>query len=189
MVEATDSREQKQGIAGLPKSWSVAVQLIGTFGLAVFLVLYYVFVFQPREAARYDELRNSVEELTKVVKEDLGLLNRAQSSKLEELYILATAPEVADIIFTSLKNDTNAEDIAKKIRESLLMRTDLVSDLKREGGGIISEQLTYKIINSEIARKLADRAVQNWKNKSREDVLAECNHAILSTIKMAARAK
>ena len=56
---ATQDQEEARevGIAGLPKGWAIAVQLVGTFALAVFLVLYYVLVMQPREAERYEQLR------------------------------------------------------------------------------------------------------------------------------------
>lgn len=77
-------KSEEVGIAGLPKSWAVAVQLVGTFGLAVFLVLYYVLVMQPKDAQRYEQLRQSVTSLGEIVAGHRAclLVNRRRSSKI-----------------------------------------------------------------------------------------------------------
>ena len=41
-MDDNNEKDSKRGIRGLPRPWSIAVQVVGTFGLAVFLVLYYV---------------------------------------------------------------------------------------------------------------------------------------------------
>ncbi|MEE9263678.1 MAG: hypothetical protein V3V11_04410, partial [Vicinamibacteria bacterium] len=67
LAEVCNERQRQIGIRGLPETWSVVVQLTGTFGLAVFLVLYYVLFMQPRAQARYDQLTSSVDSLIDVV--------------------------------------------------------------------------------------------------------------------------
>ncbi len=62
--------------------WSLAVHLVGTFGLAVFLVLYYVLVMQPRAQASYDRLRGSVDALLQVVEKGQTLLRQEQGDRL-----------------------------------------------------------------------------------------------------------
>lgn len=180
---------QPTGITGLPRMWAVAVQLVGTFGLAVFLVLYYVLIMQPRQAAKYEGLRESVDRLTRVVEEDHGLLTGAQAGKLEELFILAAAPRAADIIAEQLHRGTPAEDLEAKLQEALLLNTDLLGGLEREDGGVLSEMLTYKIINTKIAGRLAQQAVEQWTAAPRADVLRDCENALRNAIRMAARAK
>ena len=61
----TNKHPSGLGISGLPRPWSTVVQLVGTFGLAVFLVLYYVLVIHPQEEKRYEELKNSVQQLSR----------------------------------------------------------------------------------------------------------------------------
>ncbi len=81
--------------ARLPSRWELIVQLVGTFGLAVFLVLYYVLVMQPREQARYDELRLSVDAVLQMVEAGQTFVTREQSERLKELFIISAAPELA----------------------------------------------------------------------------------------------
>jgi hypothetical protein len=91
-MQSEDHSESKEvGTAGLPRGWAVAVQLVGTFGLAVFLVLYYVLVMQPKEAERYGQLRQSVTSLGDIVAGQQSLLTREQASQLEELFVMAMA--------------------------------------------------------------------------------------------------
>jgi len=177
------------GIAGLPKSWGVAVQLVGTFGLAVFLVLYYVLVMQPREAERYEQLRQSVASLGEIVAGQQTLLTREQASKLEDLFVMAMAHEVSDLIVGELRGNPTAEALGKKIEDKLIFQTRLLEGLRRKDGGTISEMLTHKIRNSGISQQVAQRAVAEWRNAEPEMIASECQGALDFAIKRAAMAK
>ena len=177
------------GIAGLPKSWAVAVQLVGTFGLAVFLVLYYVLVMQPKEGERYDQLSQSVESLGEIVAGQQSLLTREQASQLEHLFVMAMGHEVADLIVGELRGNSTAEAQAKKIEDKLIFETRLLDGLRRKDGGTISEMLTHKIRNSGISQELAQRAVAEWKNAEPEIIANECRGELMFAIKRAAMAK
>ena len=190
MPDEVDPKSPVAGIAGLPKSWAVAVQLVGTFGLAVFLVLYYVLVMQPRDAERYERLRQSVTSLGEIVGGQQSLLTREQASQLEDLFVLAMANEVADLIVGNLKgNSNNVEALSKKIEDSLILQTRLLEGLRRKDGGTISEMLTHKIRNSGISHEVARRAVAEWRSAERETIASECRGALNFAIKRAAMAK
>ena len=49
--------------------------------------------------------------------------------------------------------------------------------------------LTHKIRNSDIAEKLAERAVEGWKDMERKDMVAECEEALKFAIIRARMAK
>jgi hypothetical protein len=177
------------GIAALPKGWAVAVQLVGTFGLAVFLVLYYVLVMQPKEAERYEQLRQAVTSLGEIVAGQQSLLTREQASQLEDLFVMAMAPEVAGVIVGELKGHATAEVLGKKIEDTLIFQTRLLEGLRRKDGGTISEMLTHKIRNSGISREIAQRAVAEWSNAEPDLIARECRGALNVAIKRAAMAK
>ncbi len=189
MPNEDHSKSKEVGIAGLPKSWAIAVQLVGTFGLAVFLVLYYVLVMQPKEAERYEQLRQSVASLGEIIAGQQSLLTREQASQLEDLFVMAMAHEVAEIIVGELRGNTTAEALAKKIEDKLIFETRLLEGLRRKDGGTISEMLTHKIRNSGISQELAQRAVGEWKNAEPKKVADECRGALNFAIKRAAMAK
>lgn len=182
-------KSKEVGIVGLPKSWAVAVQLVGTFGLAVFLVLYYVLVMQPKEAERYEQLRQSVTSLGEIVAGQQSLLTREQASQLEDLFVMAMAHEVADLIVGELRGNSTAEALAKKIEDKLIFQTRLLEGLRRKDGGTISEMLTHKIRNSGISQGIAQRAVAEWRNTEPKMIANECRGALNFAIKRAAMAK
>jgi hypothetical protein len=182
-------KSQEAGIAGLPKSWAVAVQLVGTFGLAVFLVLYYVLVMQPKEAERYEQLRQSVTSLGEIVAGQQSLLTREQASQLEDLFVMAMAHEAADLIMGELRGNSTAETLAKQIEDKLIFQTRLLEGLRRKDGGTISEMLTHKIRNSGVSQEIAQRAAAEWKNAEYEMIANECRGALNFAIKRAAMAK
>lgn len=189
MPDEDHTTSNETGIAGLPKSWAVAVQLVGTFGLAVFLVLYYVLVMQPKEAERYEQLRQSVASLGEIVAAQQSLLTREQASQLEDLFVMAMAHEVADVIAGELRGNSTIEVLAKKIEDKLIFQTRLLEGLRRKDGGTISEMLTHKIRNSAISQELAQKAVAEWRNAEPEMVANECKTALNFAIKRAAMAK
>ena len=189
MAKENQQKSSEPGIAGLPKNWATAVQIIGTFGLAVFLVLYYVLVMQPREAERYEQLRQSVASLEQTIAGQQSLLTREQAEQLENLYILAMANEIADLIAAELQADTTVDALAKKIEDNLIFQTQMLEGLRRKDGGTVSEMLTHKIRNSEISRDLASRAAGQWQNTDRTARVDGCRSALSFAIKRAAMAK
>ncbi len=189
MPNEDDPKSSEAGIAGLPKSWAVAVQLVGTFGLAVFLVLYYVLVMQPKEGERYDQLRQSVTSLGEIVAGQQSLLTREQASQLEDLFVMAMAHDVSDLIVAELRGSPTAEALAKKVEDKLIFQTRMLEGLRRKDGGTISEMLTHKIRNSGIGQEIARRAVAEWRNAAPELITGECRGALIFAIKRAAMAK
>ncbi len=177
------------GLASLPRGWAVAVQLIGTFGLAVFLVIYYLLVMQPREAERYEQLRQSVTSLGEIVAGRQSLLSREQASQLEDLYVSAMAHEVADLIVAELQAGPTAEGLAAKIEDKLIFNTRLLEGLRRKDAGTVSEMLTHKIRNSGISFEIAQKAVGSWKDAERRTIVTECRDGLNFAIKRAAMAK
>ncbi len=189
MPNENHQESKEVGIAGLPKNWAVAVQLVGTFGLAVFLVLYYVLVMQPKEAERYEQLSQSVTSLGEIVAGQQSLLTREQASQLEDLFVVAMAHEVTDLIVGGLRGNSTTEALAKKIENKLIFQTRLLEGLRRKDGGTISEMLTHKIRNSGVSQEIAQRAVAEWNNAESEMIVSECRDALNFAIKRAARAK
>jgi hypothetical protein len=49
--------------------------------------------------------------------------------------------------------------------------------------------LTHKVRNSDIAEKLAERAVEGWKDLERKEMVAECEDALRFAIRRARMAK
>ncbi len=184
-----DAKQPDVGINALPRSWAIAVQLVGTFGLAVFLVLYYVLVLQPKEAARYEELRSSVDRLSKIVEAKESLLPKTLANNLEDLFILAVSPKVADLVIQGLADETPVPELESKLEDAVIVQTDLLSGFTREDGGSISEMLTHKVRNSNIAEELAARAVEDWKGLERKEIVTRCEDALRFAIRRARMAK
>jgi hypothetical protein len=185
----TDQKPEPAGIAGLPKLWAVAVQLIGTFGLAVFLVLYYVLVLQPAEAARYDKLATSVNDMLAVMRARQALLSRKQVDQLEELYIQAAAPEVATVLLDARARGRGEGDLARELDNVLMLRVDLLEGLTREDGGVVSSQLQNKLRGQELPQRLAALGGGEWRELPREEVALQAMNALRFAIRAAARAK
>ena len=181
MMSKSNKEPQKLGIASLPTKWSVAVQLIGTFGLAVFLVLYYLFFMGPEENKRYDELNTSinelntsinelnmpitkltekVENLAKVVKDDQIILKENQSILVEDLFARCVAYKIADLIIEYKKNQDVFPTylLQQKLENTLIIDTKLAIGLVYENGLKIAEVIKDKILKSKIAEHLATYA-------------------------------
>lgn len=129
------------GIPGLPERWRVPVQLISTFGLAVFLVLYYLFVIRPEDNARFETMRQSIDELKQVVRADKAVVTDEQAERLERLYIAAVAPDVADILQRDLSQDAKGDEVERV----LLVWTDELRGFLRESGRSVAEQLQNRL--------------------------------------------
>lgn len=189
MSNGADVNPKESGIAGLPKAWAIAVQLVGTFGLAVFLVLYYVLVMQPKDAARYEQLSQSVTSLGEIVAGQQSLLTREQASRLEDLFVMAMAPEMAELIVGELKGNSTTEVLSKKIEDKLIFRTRLLEGLRRKDAGVVSEMLIHKIRNSGISQEIAQRANSGWRDAEPKMIAKECLDALDFAIKRATLAK
>lgn len=184
-----ETEDHKFGIGGLPQPWSIAVQLVGTFGLAVFLVLYYVFFMQPNEAARYEGLRKSVESLMHNVQTQQSLLTREQTSRLETLYVLAVAPEVVDRVIGGLEQNVSPGHLEREIEDILRVRATLLDGLTRNDSGKLSEMLTNKIQNENVALKIVRLAQERWRGLDRGQILEQCTQFLEVILKRAALAK
>lgn len=186
----SNKEPQKLGISGLPTKWSVAVQLIGTFGLAVFLVLYYLFVMGPEENKRYDKLNTSINEhntsiteltekvdnIAEVVRGNQIILKENQSNLLEKLFTKCVAYEIADSIIKYRSGLIDPLDIQKNLENILIIKTELAEGLLYANGSKIVKVLKNIILKNEIAKKIAKYVKNaiamdsNWSQSSREDL-------------------
>ncbi|WP_457577998.1 hypothetical protein [Desulfomarina sp.] len=189
MADEKQDQSGGVGLAALPKNWSVAVQLVGTFGLAVFLVLYYVLVMQPRDIRRYEELRDSILSLEKIMIGRQSLVTRETVRQLEDLYIAGVGYETGSFVKKELEKNVNSADLAKEIEKKLIFETRLLEGLRKKDEGVVSEMLTYKILDSGISDEIAKKAVREWRGKTLEEIVAECRNALYFAIRRAARAK
>lgn len=158
----------------LPHPWDVAVQLIGTFGLAVFLVLYYLFVMKPQETAKYEQLRFSVDSLTSVLQSQQTLITREQEFGIENLYINAVTLDISNRIMEGIRRNQSEEDIRREIENVLINKTRFVQGFARRDGRILSERFTNRIRESQIADMLAREAVHGWRTKDHEEITERC---------------
>lgn len=193
----TDSVADDERSGRLPPRWELIVQLVSTFGLAVFLVLYYVLVMQPREQARYEELSRSVDAVLEMVERGQTLVSREQSERLKELFILATAPEIAKQIEKALPGGdpplpvpvAEAGRLGTKLRDDiedvLISRTRWLQGLLRKDEGDLSLALVARIQESEVSDRLASRVVTEWPYPTRQELLQICEdtlHACFRTL-------
>jgi hypothetical protein len=189
MNDQSNSSRRDVGIPGLPKRWAVAVQLVGTFGLAVFLVLYYVLVMHPSETERYEQLRSSVESLIKIIEGEQTLLKREQAANLERLFVLAVAPEIADRIIQGLREEVAPDELKRKLEDIMIVKTSLLQGLTRKDGGNISEMLTHKIRVSRVADRVVKEAQDKWSGLEKTQIVANCKDELEFAIRTTAMAK
>jgi hypothetical protein len=170
-MAADNEHGGEQGIKSLPHFWSTAVQLVGTFGLAVFLVLYYVLVMHPQERSRYDELKQAVESLIRVVEKEQTLLTNEQARQLESLYVLAVAGELAPVIHEELAKGTAVDALADSIAAVLQQRTELLQRLVRMDGRPVSEPIVYRLAQGPpIGQEIAEIAETGWRESSVQEI-------------------
>ena len=177
------------GIRALPETWRVAVQLVGTFGLAVFLVLYYVLVIHPQQEARYEQLAKRVGSLIEVIEDGQSLVTRDQGDRLEALYVRSIVFEIAlQIKEADEESGADLEELELRLAESMQNGTSYLRGLTRKDGGTISEMLTHKINNGRLAHVLAEDA-SRWHGKSMREIAGECEDLLMTRLVAAARAK
>lgn len=169
MMAKSNKELQRTGILGLPQKWSVGVRVIGTYGLAVFLVLWYVFRMHPAEVKRYDKLNTSitkltekVENLAEVVKDDQIILKESQSTQLEELFTKCVAYKIADSIIEYKKIQdiipTPLLELKQKLENTLIIDTKLAEGLLYDDGRDIARVIKDKILKSKLAEGFATYA-------------------------------
>lgn len=179
MPESEKNGKDAVGISGLPKSWSVVVQLVGTFGLAVFLVLYYVLYMYPKEvekAEKYDELETSVRDLIVSVESQKALLSNEQANKLEDLFVSAVASEYCARAIDEMKFGRNSADISNILDGVIRTETRKLQGLERKDGLGISEMLVNKISESDISRRVAEAASERWNEEEPLRWIEECRY-------------
>ena len=189
MMAKSNKEPQRFGILGLPPNWSVAVQLIGTFGLAVFLVLWYVFRMHPAEVKRYDKFNTSITELTEkvdnlaeAVKGNQMVLKEYQSGQLEKLFTKCVAYKIADLIILYRVIPSEVFDIMeiqKKLENTLIIDTELAEGLLYADGSDIAGMFKDKILKSKIAEDIA-KYIKHARKAGPEWVIA--NREYLSDI-------
>jgi hypothetical protein len=188
-IQMKDSNQPASGMSALPKKWAAAVQLISTFGLAVFLVLYYLFVVRAEEQSRYEKLRASVDALVRINEKGDMLLTADLERRLQEIYVEVASREMADLLFDELKKSPKPEELAQLLRQTLTNRTTLLQGLSRTDGMSLSELLSNKINNFNLPKKLADYALANWVTTERNQIAKESRDILLRELTFIAKAK
>lgn len=188
MNNQTDPDQVKYGIAGLPKRWAVVVQLVGTFGLAVFLVLYYVLIMRPAETARYEQLEAAVTGLMEVVEKQQTLLEGEQADRLEELFVAAVTSDFCIGIAEASAQETSLPDIKRSLEDTLMRNVSLLRGLTRRDGRQVSEMLANKIRVSEMATEAYER-VTAWNELAATAMVRECRHYVDNSLQRLRMAK
>lgn len=172
--------------------WGAVVQIVSTFGLAVFLVLYYVLVMQPKEQARYEDLRRSIDSAIRLVEEGQTLVSREEAERLQELYVLAVAPELASRIEQLMPSRPTPQPVSaatanllkrelqEGLSDALLLRVRLLRGLSYRDGGDVAEVLTTRIRTSAVAEQLAARVVLEWPYRTRDELVSTCKEGLYS---------
>src|SRR5262245_61171621 len=159
--------QASSGLASLPKRWANAVQLVSTFGLAVFLVLYYVLVIRVEERKRYDDLRSSVDALVRINEKGETLLTADLERRLQDVFVEIISRELADLMFDELAKAPTSDRLTQIVRQAMIDRTSLLRGLSRKDGTSVSELLANRINNFDLPRKTADAALANGRGLER----------------------
>jgi hypothetical protein len=176
------------GITSLEEPWRTIVYLVGTFGLSVFLVVWYLVKIQPDEKAQYekistvvsnlsvnlDNLAVSVELLSLKIKEGQSLLTKNQGNNLKRLYIATVSNELNHEICKKL-NEFNDQidrekaiiDLADIIKKTMLDYAELIGDLVELEHNVIQAEIAKQIHGEEgVCKRIAMEAIDKWKNKT-----------------------
>lgn len=192
-----DVREASQlhTVRRLPTKWELIVQLVGTFGLAVFLVLYYVVFVQPREARRYEDLRRSVDSVVQLAQSGQTLVTREQAERLKELFILSAAPELTRYLQARLSHEAGKDTVSaadaraltvslsENLHEILVVRSRLLRGLSRDRDDDLAELLDARLSESGVASRIAERAVREWPYRSEADMERMCRESLFGSLR------
>lgn len=188
-----------QGISGLPNPWKTIVYLINTFGLAVFLVVWYVVKIQPNNAARYENLGNQVsemsvnisnlslkvDELNQLIKNKKTLLTKDQANNIKKLYIETVTSKLNHVFLSKLKtiksSSTRKENIKYLIDEMqkiMSNNAEYIDGLVELGDIEIKSEIAKRIYEKEgVCNRIAIEAIDKWKDLSPHDVSNKLNWA------------
>ena len=114
---------------------------------------------------------------------------RPISAGQTRLFIEAAAPEVARTIINGRDRARGEADLAREIEDAFMLLTDYLSGLRREGGGVLSEQLVHKLRNAELPQTLAAVAMSEWEDLSSSELRMAVEDLLHSRIRAAARGK
>lgn len=184
-----NAKQPAAGLARLPKTWATAVQLISTFGLAVFLVLYYLFVIRVEERKRYEDLRASIDALVRINEQGETLLTADLERRLQGIYVEVVSRELGDLFVDELKKSPSPADLTQLVRQTMVNRTSLLQGLSRKDGMSLSELVSNKINNFDFAKKFAEYALANWANAERSRIVQESHAILMREFEFIARAK
>ena len=175
----------------LSTQWSDVVQLVGTFGLAVFLVLYYVLIVQPRQQVQYDKLRQSVEAVVRVVEAQQSMVSREQAGRLEELFLLAISPELADEVERMLGDGAPVPaadagrlrtQLEQSVDELIVVRSRLLKGFLRRDREDVAQALVTALASGNVSERLASRAVNDWPYASRSELESACRESLFASL-------
>ena len=181
--------ETPPGIAGLSKTWRDSVQIVSTFGLAVFLVLYYVLFVRKEDSKRYEDLRASVNALVTINERQGSLISPEVERRLEAIYLDAVSGDVARIIELELKRNKSKERLVDAIRKALVAKTSLVNGLYRRDGRSVSEVLLARIQNFDLPDNLAQYALDTLAGSDSEAIDRETRSFLQRNFSFIASAK
>ncbi|MCI0585339.1 MAG: hypothetical protein L0323_00700 [Planctomycetes bacterium] len=165
------------------------MQLVSTFGLAVFLVLYYVLVIRVEENRRYESLRDAVNSLMVIIEKGATLLPEEQTRRLESIYVEVACGDLAGPLHAALQGAPTREGLSRLTKETLVGRTSLLQGFSRRDGRGLAELLVARIQNSGLPDHLADQALDRWKTIDRDTIERECRQAVERELFFLATAK
>ena len=176
-----------QLIPGLPAIWNIAIKLITTQGLAVFLVLFYLFAIRPEDIVRDElldkaikevtELRQEVEMLARTIESGDNFITRDQADKLKSLYRDAVTDELTHLIIEKAQNGASVDELESSIRSAMLPYTkslegQIQKGSLKDGGGSIAGWLRDRIFaENGICGSIAQEAIDNnWGRLQHEQI-------------------
>jgi hypothetical protein len=203
-----DSKQtDTQGISGLPKPWDTAVRIVGTYGLAIFLVLYYLFVMRLADDARYEKFNTSLQEfnaslnqlsisvnrLNQIIGEKEALLTSDQTMDLKKLYIAAVINKLDKIISDKLKNNISKEELGETIRSKMLKLAVLIDDglvqKQQVGQEVIYTKIYYDIVKritspEGCSKTISEDATNAWRDLPLQQVTEKLDNALTESFQL-----
>lgn len=192
MVDGSNAKSDHQRREGLrsmlPPSWDTAVQLIGTYGLAVFLVLFYVLKMGPENNNRHEvlsatigDLQNQVEVLALSISDDTIVLPEDKLAPLYNHYFEHVAIELSTDIHSNLRNDdprtTENEDRLKNlICQRMSHESNWLIPLRfhaPDGTPLYNDCLMRITERDGICRRIAEKAVKSWLDLTSDEIKDE----------------
>ena len=193
-----------QGIRSLPEPWKTIVHLIGTFGLSVFLVIWYLVKIQPEQATQYENIRVNVSnlsvlvgELNQLVKTKQTILTKTQSDNLKKLYIATVSNKLNYVICNILKKYNSSTDREKIIRDlvdemqkTMNLYASFVDNLIEVDRNTIKAQIAQQIgVNEGVCKRIAMEAIDGWKDKTPHEISEKINWSLQNSFNLTLKHK